>query len=367
MRGAILDASSKFEMRMRTWSLCLLAALSGPVSAQGYKAVKDWIGGCDNTRHCTLLGLANPDSEAPSMLHFERSGAPDAVVDRITLQVDMPIKPGLYWVLDLDNNERLLEFTDAHLVPSVSDPERFDIVITKADEIAKVMGALRTANALSVIGDPGIAGTISLSGASAIMLWVDEQQQRLGTTTALVRKGSKPASSVPMPPPAPPLISMSGSSVLTEAAAKAAGAQVRGTLEPDTCEELSEDSPMADYAWKLPDGRTLVQLSCSAGAYNFMSRWYLVRRGETPVAISFPMPVSGDDRIENEYELVNADFLAESASISSFAKGRGIGDCGSSASWGWDGEAFQLLSYQLMDDCRGVYAEFWPTLWRSAD
>lgn len=352
---------------MRAWSLACLLAVVSPASAQSYKAVKDWIGGCDNTRRCTLIGLASADSEAPSMLHMERGGEPDALINKITLQVDMPIKPGLYWVLDLDNHERLLEFTDAHLVPSASDPERFDIVIERADEIAKVLGALRTANALKVIGDPGIAGTISLSGASAIMLWVDEQQQRLGTTTALVRKGPQPASSVPLPPPAPPLLSTPGSSALPEAAAKAAGAQVRGTLEPDTCEALEPDSPQSDYAWKLPDGRTLVQLSCSAGAYNFISRWYLVRRGEAPLAISFPVPVSGEGRPETEFELVNADFLPDTGSISSYAKGRGIGDCGSSASWTWDGEAFRLQSYALMDDCRGVSAEFWPTLWRSAD
>lgn len=352
---------------MRAWSFACLLVVVSPVSAQSYKAVKDWIGGCDNTRHCTLIGLASADSEAPSMLHMERGGEPDALINKITLQVDMPIKPGLYWVLDLDNHERLLEFTDAHLVPSASDPERFDIVIERADEIAKVLGALRTANALKVIGDPGIAGTISLSGASAIMLWVDEQQQRLGTTTALVRKGPQPASSVPLPPPAPPLLSTPGSSALPEAAAKAAGAQVRGTLEPDTCEALEPDSPQSDYAWKLPDGRTLVQLSCSAGAYNFISRWYLVRRGEAPLAISFPMPVSGEGRPETELELVNAEFMPETGTISSYALGRGIGDCGSSASWTWDGEAFQLQSYALMDDCRGVSGEFWPTLWRSAD
>ncbi|MFO1494756.1 MAG: DUF1176 domain-containing protein [Lysobacterales bacterium] len=352
---------------MRAWSFACLLVVVSPVSAQSYKAVKDWIGGCDNTRHCTLIGLASADSDSPAMLHFERSGEPSAEIEQITLRVDVPLSREDHYALELDAKERVLEVEQAHLRSAEDDPERLDLVLTRPEEIARILAALRRAQTVTLVGDSGAVGTISLSGASAIMLWVDEQQQRLGTTTALVRKGPQPASSVPLPPPAPPLLSTPGSSALPEAAAKAAGAQVRGTLEPDTCEALEPDSPQSDYAWKLPDGRTLVQLSCSAGAYNFISRWYLVRRGETPLAISFPMPVSGEGRPETELELVNAEFMPETGTISSYALGRGIGDCGSSASWTWDGEAFQLQSYALMDDCRGVSAEFWPTLWRSAD
>jgi hypothetical protein len=46
-------------------------------------------------------------------------------------------------------------------------------------------------------------GRISLAGASAAMLYMDERQRRLDTVTALVRRGARPASAVPAPPAVP--------------------------------------------------------------------------------------------------------------------------------------------------------------------
>ncbi len=38
-------------------SLLLLAWPFDPTCAQAYKAIKNWVGACDNTRHCTAIGL----------------------------------------------------------------------------------------------------------------------------------------------------------------------------------------------------------------------------------------------------------------------------------------------------------------------
>ncbi|RYD40495.1 MAG: DUF1176 domain-containing protein, partial [Verrucomicrobiaceae bacterium] len=45
--------------------------------------------------------------------------------------------------------------------------------------------------------------TLSLSGLNAVLLKMDEAQDRIGTPGALVRRGNKPESSVlaPVPPP----------------------------------------------------------------------------------------------------------------------------------------------------------------------
>ncbi|WP_175724569.1 DUF1176 domain-containing protein, partial [Burkholderia ambifaria] len=55
-------------------------------------------------------------------------------------------------------------------------------------------------------GDPAAARTprVSLSGLNAALLLIDDTQGRIGTVTALLRKGTRPASSVPAAPALPP-------------------------------------------------------------------------------------------------------------------------------------------------------------------
>src|SRR5918997_729627 len=59
-------------------------------------------------------------------------------------------------------------------------------------------GQLRVGNAAGAT-----IATVSLGGATAAILYMDEQQRRLGTGTALARRGARPASVVPPPPPLP--------------------------------------------------------------------------------------------------------------------------------------------------------------------
>ena len=51
--------------------------------------------------------------------------------------------------------------------------------------------------------------------------------------------------------------------------------------------------------------------------------------------------------------------------LGSFAKGRGLGDCGDEAQWIWDGRAFQILSMRVMPVCRGVPGDDWPVLYQA--
>jgi hypothetical protein len=43
--------------------------------------------------------------------------------------------------------------------------------------------------------------------------------------------------------------------------------------------------------------------------------------------------------------LTEIDFDPDKKTISSFYKGRGIGDCGSTATWSWTGSEFKLKDY----------------------
>ena len=63
--------------------------------------------------------------------------------------------------------------------------------------------------------------------------------------------------------------------------------------------------------------------------------------------------------------LVNADFDPKSQIMVTFAKARGIGDCGDVTDWIWDGKAFRVISQDTMPACRGVLSDDWPALFVS--
>ena len=61
--------------------------------------------------------------------------------------------------------------------------------------------------------------------------------------------------------------------------------------------------------------------------------------------------------------LVNASWDAKTGQLMSYAKGRGLGDCGSSQSYVWDGSTFRLIEMRMMNQCRGAWD--WIPLWRA--
>jgi hypothetical protein len=210
-----------------------------------------------------------------------------------------------------------------------------------------------------------IEATLSLDGASAALLWVDDEQQRVGTVTALAKKGPKPASSI-SPVPALPVIQ-----------ATAPTAEVPQTL-PKAVLDLARTGDCADamdqiepIVADLGGGRRLYGALCGSGAYNFSAQFWMAAPSGAPERASFVLPpalASSDDEgggIEEQGILVNPSFDDKTMTLSAFAKGRGIADCGVEEAWVWDGEAFRLSFYALMTDCQGVPSGDWPVLYRA--
>ena len=106
-----------------------------------------------------------------------------------------------------------------------------------------------------------------------------------------------------------------------------------------------------------------------AEALGYDSVWTAEAYGSDAITpLAFPIPAeSGGAAMDTTTDLVNAGLAASTGQLSSFNKGRGIGDCGSNGQWRWDGERFHLASYAMMGDCRGVTPDLWPVLWRSVD
>jgi len=116
-----------------------------------------------------------------------------------------------------------------------------------------------------------------------------------------------------------------------------------------------QDSP--DYK------RTLVQLACSSGAYNFNSI-YLMRDDEGSWEIlTFAEPVADYDYADENFsrlkappkvsgfttvtQMTNSDFNPETRTINAGAKWRGIGDAWSVGEWQFEEGVFVLKKYEI--------------------
>jgi hypothetical protein len=220
-------------------------------------------------------------------------------------------------------------------------------------------------NVIRMFDEKGIeVGKASLAGVSASLRHMDAQQGRAGGRNAVIATGGKPKAGKLAALPIITARKISPTDILPDTSALVA---------------LSENSPCAtarfgsteDTAYSLGNGtdgpRALVLLTCGAGAYNFSSGIYTARRdirgrwmfepakfdyGATGFFAESTIPI-----------LVNADWDAATQTISSYTKARGLGDCGSSESYIWDGEMFRLTAASFMGECRG--STDWIPTWRA--
>ena len=85
-----------------------------------------------------------------------------------------------------------------------------------------------------------------------------------------------------------------------------------------------------------------------------------------PVKFGWPLKI-GDLHEDPSTDAVttNPVFDPKTMTLSTFSKGRGIGDCGSREEWVWDGKAFRLALLKIMPHCKGIPLDDWPVLYRA--
>ena len=342
-------------------ALMLSLALSASAQAQigEMKTFRNWIAGCDNTRACTALSLPNEADDEVAFLRLDRPAGPDGAPALALKLRAQKLKPRFEIELALDGAP--FPAAGRRLQAGSIDGETAEIVIAPTD--AEVLIAAARKATILTARIEARSFKLSLAGSVAAMLWIDERQGRLNTPSAMIRKGT--AGPVPPAPAAPVIASRpaTGKPLAKDQAAALVKA-MRTELnrrEPDSCEEVSDGS---DGAFPLDDSTRLVVVACSRGAYNVSSQFWLVPGRD--VAKAKPAEFEGN-RDKPGNELVNADFDPKSGRVMFFAKGRGIGDCGASGSYGWNGTRFAVLQRSGMNECRLIPGDDWITLFRSQE
>lgn len=329
-------------------ALLLVQAAAAPAPVEP-RTFRDWTVACDNGRRCQAIGL-HPDAlaeqaETPRLLLLERG--PEANAAPTFRLLDTDGQPARVLIDGRPVDARVTQLDGGHGI----EPR----------DLATFLTALRSGSRLDVHGANGAAlGRVSLSGLSAAMLHMDEAQRRLGTVTALVRTGARPAATVPAPPPLP-VIQLAPRTAERPIAISAARIAQLARESGCAAESRGQGSVETDA---LGGGRTLVLLPCGAGAYNFSSVPYIARRQSGRIVIDpapFDTPLSSLEREEGRRYLVNAGWDPQERTLGDFSKGRGLGDCGVRSSYGWDGQRFRLVYRETMGECRGslVYLTTW--------
>lgn len=335
---------------MILFALALVAAPQpGPL-----KLFKDWTVGCDNVRNCQAVALLHDETAEDGLtMRLTRGAAPDAPV-RIVIETSLGALGDKAGAVGLA--------VDGKRIPGRLTEVEGGAAVDAAGTAA-LLAALRTGSSLDAVGADGKkVGSISLAGATAALLYMDERQKRVGTVTALARPGAKPASAVPPPPPLPEI-------VLPARPAKPARAMpfsLAAALRRKACDggdERDDQSPAETFRLDAAHTLAIVPDHCDSGAYNHASLLYVA--GDTGPW----QPALYDTEQEKAAKggpdplAFNADWDAKAATLETFMKGRGLGDCGSRQRYAWDGARFRLFYQEEMRECLGSLS--WIPTWRA--
>jgi hypothetical protein len=313
-----------------------------PPKPGALKTFKDWAVGCDNVLTCTMASLGPEAGDFPVItIAIERDAGP-AGAWRVSMQVnetgDKP--PAPIAAIAVDNGQTVAVHKDT----------------VGGSAAAALIAAVANGNAITLRdAGGGTIETISLAGASAGLRYIEAMQGRADTVTAVVAKGSKPASAVPATPAMPMIAALTP----TDTPASLTAAQIASLRSAAQCDDSAGDTTPEYHP--LGGGKTLLMFACSAGAYNVTSNLYVIENGiATPAKMDAPSGFGTDD--QTGASVVNGDF--EHGVLSSYVKGRGLGDCGSSQEFVWDGDRFRLSKQEDMGECRGN--PNYITTWRAS-
>jgi hypothetical protein len=176
----------------------------------------------------------------------------------------------------------------------------------------------------------------SLSGLTASLLWIDEQQDAVGSprTAGYAPYDQTLAFELPKPP--------------ADIPQAVADMHYQGDVcdfEPVDVEGAGWDSMQLDVV------NSLYMLPCSSGAYNLISRAYIWDKVQQTATVQHFVDYGDTSGWTSVDYLVNATLDPHNRTVTSYSKFRGLGDCGISGTWQWAGYGMQLREYYYQPVC----------------
>jgi len=355
---------------LKTFIVATISLLSLPAMA-GYGTVSegwgfvqdDWQVVCDNTRTCRAAGYASEAliDESTSILFtaWPKVALPKAQIQFISEVPLDDLKRVELWL----NNKNY-----GVLQPNKEDSLLYDL---SAKQTQALLAHARIATKIEIRADDNY-WQISDKGMSAVLLKLDDVQDRVGTPIALVSKHNpnrqRPKAALPKPiikkasaysakdnktltPPKLAYFQKNIDKWVDINAEQLIGSKdVMGDCElinpkTETYQRMSEyGSTMLGWDFiPIDDSYTLAAHSCWLGAYNSSNGYWLIDNAKPskPTLIT----TAGNDYFDGE--------------ISATHKDRGIGDCWNRTTWTWNGEIFAKSEESSTGMCRGFAGGAW--------
>jgi len=327
-----------------------LAALGSPAAAET-KTFKDWTAACgeEGPELCT----AEAGAADAVRLVLERTGS-DArgwliavVIPGHGLNPERPLafKPREGESVAVMPGEGLKAFREAdrYYVTDAAALGRLLPLLLKEEyvlvEYFDVTGELRST-------------PVSLDGLTASLLWIEEAQGAVGEGRVAVAPEGLPEAGT------------TDAAAVEEAGVPEAvlGQHMAGSACEDPQSELMKG--FQPIITPLSPAAILYAVPCTAGAYNIAYRLYIRERGEIGGVQTLYFPT-----YSKAYGWGGTDLLfnvdAEGTKLTAFYKGRGLGDCGTLASFTFVDFAYRLDEFRAQEECEGRQPEAWPVVYKA--
>lgn len=312
---------------------------------------KDWAAACDNAYSCEALSLAPEGDEAAPAILIRRSSPDEAVTVKVSL------------VAPVGDRYRIL--IDGREVDSGALAQGEWSILGSAANSLKLARAIGRGRNIVIRGSDGnVLGQRTLKGSAAALIHIDLMQNRARTRNALFLVGRRalPARSVAMPVISATRIGKPA--MVTDA--RTIIDVVENSKCPSDSSTVTENSAIS-LGKKDGQHKVLIQVGCGSGAYNMVVAPYVGSSADgkkwsfSPAR--FDYPDQADEGMDGVTLLSNPSWDASKQQLSSYHKGRGLGDCGTARTYVWDGGMFRLVEAFAMDECRG--STEWMQLWRA--
>lgn len=338
-------------------SLAACAVQASAAEPAATRVFNGWTATCNNLGTCVATAAAGDSADLMYLQLKRAAGATAPPAAKIVLGVQDAKGPFDRFRLTAVDGSRKIALPPVAATAAKDDTSTISGDVSPGAATLALIEAIRNAATLEIaIGSA--SGTIDLKGLSAALRFIDDRQGRVGGATALVAKGMTPAGQVPGPTPAPIVMPAPAGSATAVAKPKLTPALLG--LAAKGCDADTVKAHEDLKAWRLAPDRILVAVPCQTGAYNFQSALYFTDATGKPIGpANLPQPTSDDA----PNLITNGDFDPKTMELSTFAKGRGIGDCGLVATWVWTGERFALLTAAGLDNCPGGLSDDWPNIY----
>ncbi len=332
---------------MRYFFILLIMMISGAAHAQTFgetrKYFRDWLASCRPDGYCSATTYDNPNPGDGSVADYIlRVGRHERGVYWEISLTTVATMPEQYSDMNIDINGQtsiLSQNFDYGAYASIND---FFFVSSNAQVILDRL--IQGARARFTFDDQNLVpqtASFSLSGLAASLLWIDEQQRRVG------------AERVAYPAPLG----------LTPVSQGYSRNVPRTLIEKRAVDEDCEAFEDLAGAYRVIVGQIeenwwLYLLPCTSGAYNFFYKAY-----EGNADYTAPLYFAEYDSFtgwRGTAFLTNPAFDENTKILTSYYLGRGLGDCGDRGMWQWGESGLVMLEYRYKGDCdaQGEPGEF---------